>query len=81
MFHRLHVSRSVEGGRQPRATTTGQREASWRRERLAVESAYQRWTRSEGRQRKLAYAGYLAALEREEEAARVYARETERVTL
>ena len=55
----------------------GRRVASWQEERLAVELAYRRWADAASRQRKLAYAGYLAALEREEKAARVYASEVE----
>lgn len=46
---------------------------SWREECHAVRLAYQRWidsTRADGR---LAYAGYVAALDREEHAARAYA--------
>jgi hypothetical protein len=51
---------------------------SWREECDGVRLAYQRWvdaTRAEGR---LAYAGYVAALDREERAARAYANHIER---
>jgi hypothetical protein len=50
---------------------------SWREECLTVHLAYKQWTDSDRDERKLAYAGYLAALDREEQAARVYAREVE----
>jgi hypothetical protein len=55
-----------------------ERYVSWREECHAVWLAYQRWvdsTRAEGR---LAYAGYVAALDREEHAARAYAGHLER---
>ena len=51
---------------------------SWREECHGVRLAYRRWdgaTRAEGR---LAYAGYVAALDREEHAARAYAGHIER---
>jgi hypothetical protein len=53
---------------------------SWREECYAVQAAYQRWTDSDRRERRLAYAGYLAALDREERAARIYAVHVERVS-
>jgi hypothetical protein len=51
---------------------------SWREQSLAVRLAYQRWTDSARAQRRPAYAGYLAALDREGHAARVYADQIER---
>ena len=44
----------------------------WRDESKAVERAYERWTDSERAERRLAYAVYRAALDREEKAADVY---------
>jgi hypothetical protein len=46
---------------------------SWREECRAVWLTYQRWTGSGRDERHLAYAGYLAALDQEEHAARAYA--------
>jgi hypothetical protein len=53
---------------------------SWREECHVVRQAYQWWVDSARERRDLAYAGYLAALEREEHAARVYAQQIEHVT-
>lgn len=44
----------------------------WREECEAVARAYERWTGSERAERRLAYAAYRAALEREEKAAAEY---------
>jgi hypothetical protein len=49
----------------------------WREDSLTVQLAYERWSQCEHAERGLAYAGYLAALDREEQAARVYAGEIE----
>jgi hypothetical protein len=46
---------------------------SWREECEFVRLAYQRWDRAEGSDSGLAYAAYLAALDREEHAACTYA--------
>jgi hypothetical protein len=53
--------------------------ASWREQSRAVRLAYQEWTDSARAERRPAYAGYLAALDREGHAARVYAHQIERV--
>jgi hypothetical protein len=53
---------------------------SWRAECAAVRQAYQSWTDSDRSQRALAYAGYVAALDREEQAAGVYAHQIEHVS-
>jgi hypothetical protein len=50
-----------------------ERYVSWREECQAVWLTYQRWTGSAHDERHLAYAGYLAALDQEEHAARAYA--------
>ena len=47
--------------------------ADWADESLAVERHYARWRDATSRERALAFAGYAAALEREERAAQVYA--------
>jgi hypothetical protein len=52
----------------------------WREECQAVEQAYQWWTDSDRGHRALAYAGYVAAVDREEQAARAYAEQLEYVT-
>jgi hypothetical protein len=52
----------------------------WREECYAVRYAYQRWSEADRGQRRLAYAGYIAALDREEHAARAYADQTERAS-
>jgi hypothetical protein len=51
----------------------------WREECHAVRQAYQGWVEAERGQRGLAYAGYVAVLDREEQAARAYADQVERV--
>jgi hypothetical protein len=54
---------------------------SWREECHTVWKAYGSWADAGGpRQRKLAYAAYLAALDREEQAARAYADQSDRVS-
>ena len=50
-----------------------ERYISWREECQAVRLAYQSWAQSGRWERRLTYAGYLAALDREEQAARIYA--------
>jgi hypothetical protein len=56
-----------------------ERYVAWREECSAVRLAYQCWAQSGRRERRLAYAGYLAALDREEQAARTYAGHVDRV--
>jgi hypothetical protein len=56
-----------------------ERYVAWREECHAVWHAYQRWADSDRRERRLAHAGYVAALDREEHAARTYADQIERV--
>ncbi len=55
------------------------RYVSWSEERHGVGQAYQRWANSGTDDRGLAYAGYLAALDREEHAARSYADQADSV--
>jgi hypothetical protein len=45
----------------------------WREDCQAVRQAYQRWAASHPDERGLAHTGYLAALDREERAAGIYA--------
>ncbi|MEA2160048.1 MAG: hypothetical protein QOD66_2428 [Solirubrobacteraceae bacterium] len=45
----------------------------WREECRAVRDAYEWWGDSDRGQRTLAYAGYVAALDREQQAAYAYA--------
>jgi hypothetical protein len=52
---------------------------SWREECQCVGLAYQSWARAERDELRLAFAAYLAALDREEHAARIYAEHIERV--
>jgi hypothetical protein len=56
-----------------------ERYISWREASCAVRTAYQQWANSHRAERKLAYAGYLAALDREEQAARTYAGHVDRI--
>jgi hypothetical protein len=56
-----------------------ERYVSWREECHTVWLAYQRWIDSDRGELGLAYAGYRAALDREEQAARSYADHVERV--
>jgi hypothetical protein len=51
----------------------------WREECIEVRETYRRWLDCARGLRGLAYAGYLAALDREEQAARAYADQIERV--
>lgn len=51
----------------------------WREACGDVRSAYARWAQSEPEQRNLAYVGYRAALDREDQAARVHSIWTERL--
>lgn len=44
----------------------------WSEECAVLEGAYERWTSSEPPDRRLAYAAYRAALDREEKAAAAY---------
>jgi hypothetical protein len=53
---------------------------SWREECREVWRAYERMTVCERRDRRVAYAAYLAALDREEHAAREYRHRVKRVT-
>jgi hypothetical protein len=52
---------------------------SWREECEEVWMAYERLAARDRTERRAAYAAYLAALEREEHAARTYADQIERV--
>lgn len=52
---------------------------TWREECAAVAASYQNWVRSDRQMRELAYDAYLAALDREEDAASAYQRLIERV--
>jgi hypothetical protein len=45
----------------------------WREECQAVWLTYQSWAAADRRERRLAYAGYLSALDREERSSRAYA--------
>jgi hypothetical protein len=56
-----------------------ERYVSWCEECRAVWEAYRRWIDSERGDRRPAFAGYLAALDREEYAAQTYADQIERV--
>ncbi len=56
-----------------------ERYVAWRDECETVWQAYQRWVDAERHERWLAHAGYLAALDREESAARAYADHIEHV--
>jgi hypothetical protein len=56
-----------------------ERYVAWREECETVWQAYQRWVDADRHERWLAHAGYLAALDREERAARTYADHIERV--
>lgn len=56
-----------------------ERYVSWHEECRTVRLAYRRWADSARGERGLAYAEYLAALDREEHAAGAYADQIERV--
>jgi hypothetical protein len=52
---------------------------TWREESAAVEATYRDWRHAAPRERELAFDGYVAALDREEDAAAEYRRLIERV--
>jgi hypothetical protein len=56
-----------------------ERYVAWCEECRAVWQAYQRWIDSERGERRVAFAGYLAALDREERAAQTYAEQIKQV--
>jgi hypothetical protein len=56
-----------------------ERYISWREESCSVRIAYEEWASSGRDERRLAYAGYLAALDQEEQAARAYAGHVDRI--
>jgi hypothetical protein len=56
-----------------------ERYVAWREECETVWHAYQRWVDADRHERWLAHAGYVAALDREERAARTYADHVEHV--
>lgn len=51
----------------------------WRQECIAVHKSYERWSSVPSDERRLAFAAYRAALDREELASSVYADRTSRV--
>jgi hypothetical protein len=55
-----------------------ERYVHWREQCIAVRESYRRWLDCTRDRRGLAYAGYLAALDREEQAARAYADQLQR---
>jgi hypothetical protein len=56
-----------------------ERYVHWREQCIAVRETYRRWLDCTHGRRGLAYAGYLAALDGEEQAARAYADQVERI--
>jgi hypothetical protein len=56
-----------------------ERYVHWREQCTEVRETYRQWLDCARDRRRLAYAGYLAALDREEQAARAYADRVERV--
>lgn len=57
-----------------------ERYVSWHEQCAAVGRAYRRWDHCDRDERQLAYAAYVAALDREEYAARDYADQLELVS-
>lgn len=51
---------------------------AWREESATVDVAYGNWLRADRQERRLAFAAYSAALDREEHAAEEYRRQYER---
>ena len=58
-----------------------ERYVSWREECITVRETYRRWASSQCGESGLAYGAYLAALDREEHAARSYAYQNGRVSV
>jgi hypothetical protein len=54
---------------------------SWREECLAVTLSYENWNSAERRDKTLAFSAYVAALDREEQAAATYRRLAEQIAL
>jgi hypothetical protein len=67
-----------EAGRSPFATLLHSW-VSWRQACEDVRSAYERWANCEAPEHGLAFASYRAALDREDQAARVYSVWTNRL--
>ena len=65
-------SRESFAWRDPRVDAVIDTYVEWREECETVETAYERWLGSERPERRLTYAAYAAALDREEKAANVY---------
>ena len=51
----------------------------WREESLALAGAYERWLHESARDRRLAFAAYRAALDREQQACSVYESRCDRI--
>jgi hypothetical protein len=73
------LSNSSSAQRRQSIDVLVQHYVSWREECYAVADAYQRWDRCARGQREAGYAAYIAALDREEHAAGVYAEQIEHV--
>jgi hypothetical protein len=56
-----------------------ERYVCWREECITVKQSYEGWSAADRGEGALAYAAYVAALDREEHAARSYAHHLERV--
>jgi hypothetical protein len=56
-----------------------ERYVDWREQCIEARKTYRRWLDCARDQRGLAYAGYVAALDREEQAAHAYADQVKRV--
>jgi len=54
---------------------------SWREECMTVASSYENWSRADAPDRTLAFSAYIAALDREEQAAASYRRITEQLAV
>lgn len=68
-----HLPRGLlEVARQQLADRAFQHYLDWRDEISTLERAYDRWVRAPRGERAFAYAGYMAALDREEHAAVCY---------
>jgi hypothetical protein len=59
--------------RDPFAAELADLFGDWREAEAAVQTTYARWNALRGRDRRLGFAGYLAALDQEQRAARAYA--------
>jgi hypothetical protein len=79
MFRSTQTSEVARAARERLADVIIETYVSWREECAAVERTYAEWSRSARGERRLAHAVHVAALDREECAARTHREAVEQV--